>query len=381
MKRNLLLLFLIPLLVSCAEEKISSITMRESTLELESGKTHTLTYSYQPANLDRPIVQWTSSNSNVVEIQTSNNHNCQIVAKEVGSATITCTELSSGNKLSTTCKVNVFSNAQFSTQLISLEKGQSVDLYSYISGVEEDVYWQSTDENICYIEYGTLYAKEVGECMVKCHLITSNVELTCKVQVTNIKPSDLECESNLKLFFDIENDNNNIYSVSYNLLPQDAAAEVSLTSSNSGIIEVLNGTSFVVKQAGTAVLTLTTDNGITKNIQVFVSDDITDFVSGFATIIGGVRINGVLVSGYLVPVLQNHSKARVYAVEYTLYIGSTICAHQYFDAGNRPIVGIGQPNGESYYLTEVSCSYIDESSCWCSITYEYNGQQYTISKY
>ena len=381
MKKNIFLMLLIPLLFSCAEEKITSIQMRVSECKVEAGKTLPLFYSYTPANLDRPIVQWTSSNSDIVKITNQTNESCVVTGKQIGSAIITCTELSTGNRLSSSCRVTVYTTAEFNTELISLVKGTSANIYDYVTGIKGQMYWSSDNPKICYVEYGTLYAKEVGECIVTGRIENSNAEITCKVEVTNVKPTEIICESNLNFFYDAENESNNYYTLEYSLVPQDAVAEVTLVSYDQDIIEVIEGNRFIVKQAGDVMLSLSTDNGLTEYVQVSVSDDITSFVSGYATILGAVRINGQLISGYLTAILANHTRARVSAVEYTLYVGSTVWAHQYYNEGSRPIVGIGQPNGEQYEFTRISCSYIDESSCWVKITYEYNGKQYNISKY
>lgn len=379
MKKLLFLSILVPLFFSCKEEKITSIEMSETSCEIASGESHVLKFTYSPANLDRPIVQWSSSNPQIAEVEGSNNtYSCRIHGKQVGSASITCTELSTGNRLSAKCYVNVYSKAKFNTELISVEKGQSLDLSEYISDVNGYINWRSNDENICTIDGNTLYARNIGKCTITGHISESNSDISCVVEVTSYKPTQIECQTDMSLFWDVDDENNNYYSIDYSFLPEDAEAEVTLTSANPEIAEVVNGTTFIVKQPGSTNLTISTDNGLSQDIYVNVSGDITEFVQGEVGLYGQVNINGVTISGREYISLANHSKCKVYAVEYTLKYGSSVVAHEYYNYA-RPIIGIGQPNGEKYEFTNISLQYPNRSSCSGIITYEYNNQQYTIN--
>ncbi|MBR1927323.1 MAG: Ig-like domain-containing protein, partial [Bacteroidales bacterium] len=93
--------------VSCAEEPIepvpaniavTSVTLSQSTLALETGSTGTLTANIQPANATDKTVSWQSSNTSVATVQ-----NGTVTAVKAGTATITAT---AGGK-SATCSVTV----------------------------------------------------------------------------------------------------------------------------------------------------------------------------------------------------------------------------------------------------------------------------------
>lgn len=128
------------ILFSCKEEKkITTISLRESECRIVTGETRKLTCTYTPFDVDVPLVRWTSSDPDVVQIVNANELECEINGGRVGNAMITCTELSSGNNLQATCYVEVFPGTQFTTEQISIEKGKHVALSEYISGSTSDI--------------------------------------------------------------------------------------------------------------------------------------------------------------------------------------------------------------------------------------------------
>ena len=385
MKKLITIAALALLLISCQKEEITSIFV-PATVSVKSGETYKIMLSYSPPYLDRPTVQWTSSDSQVAEIINKTNSYCEVRAKYVGTSTITCTEQSTGKKLSESCIVNVYFEGGFNTDKITIEKGESVDLGNYITGVRSDISWETSDPSICTISWWTLSAHEVGTCTITGHINQSNADITCKVEVTNIQPTQIICDNTeMNLFLDSD-ESNNIYKVEYRLLPNESAAEVSMSSSNQEVAEVIEGTSFIIKQSGYATLTLETSNGLNQDIYVTVADDITQVVEAKLSTPGSVIINGQM-SGYgnIALNISNHSKSKITITEYGLYANNgytTLSQHSYGGSGQTPPqVGIGQPQGETYTIVQVSCSNINMNACYGVVKYIYNNIQYTAYCY
>ena len=380
MKKYFFLLVIVLTFFSCKEDKnITSITMRENTCSIATGESHKLTFSYAPFDAEKPIVQWISSNPSVVSIDNINDFGCEIFGRSVGNAIITCTELSTGNRLNATCEVSVYSNAKFSSEVIYVEKGKFIYLSDYIEGSSGYIYWESGNTSICTIESGILYAHEIGECTITGFIQEYNTDIRCKVVVTPVKPTEIKCEDKINLLLDNELEiiaPERWFEIQYSLYPEDAVANVTLTSSNTNIIEVIDGMKIHTKQYGTATLTLTTDNGISKTIQATVTD-ITGVIEAKLTMPGSVIINGQMQgSGNIKVNLRNHSMGLVTWLDYTIYSnnGAVLVAQNTWDAV-PPQIGIGQTHGEEYAIT-IPCANVYMP--YCIITYEYYLEKYTL---
>ncbi len=81
---------------------VTSITLSETTLELDVDELHTLTATIAPKKASNPEVIWASNNSGVVVVSKSGN----ITALSYGTATITCSA-ADGSGVVATCEVRV----------------------------------------------------------------------------------------------------------------------------------------------------------------------------------------------------------------------------------------------------------------------------------
>ncbi|MBO4689656.1 MAG: hypothetical protein J5621_02145 [Paludibacteraceae bacterium] len=369
MKKIVLLFALVFTIFSCSEEKITSIEMTEASCEIITGEIHTLQLKHYPENLDNPIVQWTSSNPDVVIIENKSNSYCKIRAIHVGSTTITCTELSTGNNLSTTCNVIVRSSAKFNTDSISIEKGKSINLSTYVSGTSCLIEWNSSNSNICSIENGILYAHEVGNCDISGHIDEENVDFSCKVEVYPIQLTEIRCDGVMQVLFDKQNDNNNYYEIKYTLLPEGVVSDVKITSSDSNIVEVVNNHRIHVKQIGNATLILTGNNGIKATMEIYISED-KPVVSANMYASGDVSINGVVIPGKIHISVTNSSNDVIDIDYYEVYLSSgnlymrTTCTMQVASQGTAEIASLDK---SSMY-----------SNAKCKIYYYYKGEKYFV---
>ena len=82
--------------------KVTSVTLNKSTLNLEEGKTSTLTATVSPTDALNTSVTWTSSNESVATVGSDG----KVKAVSVGTATITATA-NDGSNCSATCTVTV----------------------------------------------------------------------------------------------------------------------------------------------------------------------------------------------------------------------------------------------------------------------------------
>lgn len=101
---------------------VSSITLNKNSTTLEIGNSEQLTATVLPENATVKLVEWSSSNSNVVEVDS----NGIIVAKAAGTAAITCSALDESG-VTATCSVTV--NQPVTLQSISLSGDYPTEFY------------------------------------------------------------------------------------------------------------------------------------------------------------------------------------------------------------------------------------------------------------
>lgn len=85
---------------------VTSISLNHSSYELFKGKTFSLSATVYPYNATNKSVTWSSSNSNVAKIQSTNGTSCTVLAVDAGTAYITVTSTDGSNK-SASCLVTV----------------------------------------------------------------------------------------------------------------------------------------------------------------------------------------------------------------------------------------------------------------------------------
>ena len=116
--------------------KVSSITLSETSVTIEVGKTQQLTATVAPADADDSSVVWTSSDENVATV-----NNGLITAVALGTATITCSA-NDGSGVTASCTVKV------------------VDVHEYVDlGLTSGTLWATTNVGAdSPEEYGDYFA-------------------------------------------------------------------------------------------------------------------------------------------------------------------------------------------------------------------------------
>ncbi len=83
-------------------QRVTSITLSETSVTLMPDETKTLTATVLPADAENPVVEWTSSDESVAEV----NKNGRIIANADGTCVITCAA-TDGSGVKAECKVTV----------------------------------------------------------------------------------------------------------------------------------------------------------------------------------------------------------------------------------------------------------------------------------
>ena len=152
-----------------------------ATLIIENGKTEELTPTFYPStsSLDQSVT-WKSSNTKVVTVSSSG----KVKGVKVGSATITCTSVSSG--ASTTCLVTVGSVSLNKSELF-IKRGKSEVLtptFNPSTLSDKSVTWQSSNTKVATVsETGEVVGVKVGTATITCTSTSGGFVATCQVTV------------------------------------------------------------------------------------------------------------------------------------------------------------------------------------------------------
>ena len=163
----------------------TSISLNQNTMNLSVGSSQNLTATVLPATASNKTVTWTSSDESIATVDA----NGKVTGIATGLATITATT-SDGSNLSASCSVNVTQVSATSIRLdqseVEMTVGQDVQLTATVlpSGSSQRVTWSSSDPSIARVVGGTVYAQDMGECLITARTLDgTNLTADCLVMV------------------------------------------------------------------------------------------------------------------------------------------------------------------------------------------------------
>ena len=163
----------------------TSISLSQTTLNLAVGGTQTLIATVLPEFTSNKTVTWQSSNNNVATV----NDNGKVTGISPGTVSITATT-TDGSNLSASCSVTVTSIAATTVILdriqAELSVGQSIKLTATIlpTGAQQRVTWSSSDPSVARVVGGTVYAQDMGECLITARTLDgTNLTADCLIMV------------------------------------------------------------------------------------------------------------------------------------------------------------------------------------------------------
>ena len=258
--------------VTRVDKALKSITMKQSNITLEEGKTGWIGVNYNPSDASDKVLYWTSSNTDVATVSEGN-----IKAIREGTATLTATSRDGGR--TATCKVTVTSpivhvqSISLKTTSLTMRPGDKTTVYAVYnpSNVTDKVLtWTSSNTNVATVSEGNVTAVGVGTATITAKSRDGGKTASCTVTVTDgtIKVQSISLKSTTEIL--TKGSTKTIYAV-YN--PSNVTDKVlTWSSSNTGVATVSEG---VVKAVGTGVATITAksrDGGKTASCTVVVTD-------------------------------------------------------------------------------------------------------------
>ena len=258
---------------------VTGVSINMSSLSLKVGESATLTTTIAPANATNKGVTWSTSMSSVATVTSDG----VVTAKAAGTAVITA-KTDDGGKTAT-CNVTVtytpdpggevsVTQVTISPTSVNMSVGDTKQFSVKIdpaNATNQEVSWSSSDPSVASIDSkGLVTAKAEGKATITVTANDGGVSSKATVTVNNktvpvtgvsVSPASLSMEIGESK------------ALSVTVSPSDATDKTyTVTSDNTGVVDIDNGNNIVAKGAGTAnVLITTSDGGFTAKCVVTVN--------------------------------------------------------------------------------------------------------------
>lgn len=256
--------------VSVHNVQVSSVSVTPTTLELPKGETADLIATVLPENATDKSITWSTSDASVATVSNSG----KVTAVDEGTATITVKSVD-GEKTAT-CEITVIipvSSLSITPQTLELTEGESADLIATIlpeNATYKTVSWNTDDNNVVVVSKGgRITALRPGTAKITASTgngLSASCIVTVKakeipVSSVSVSPTSLSLteKETAKLTATVE--------------PSNATNKNVTWSSNNNLVATVdkNGEVTAVR-AGTATITVTTEDGEKKaSCEVVVS--------------------------------------------------------------------------------------------------------------
>jgi uncharacterized protein YjdB len=259
---------------------VTGVSLDNDRLELLVGSSFTLVATVIPSNVADASVSWASSDDQVVSVDQDGN----LIAKSVGSAAIVITTVDGG--YTATCYVTVY-NGDVDVTGVSLDRtsavikvGQSIVLSAAVmpsDGSDQSVSWSSSDSSVVSVDdNGKITAVSKGTAIITVTTSDGGYSDECRVSVKDMSvhvSGVVVSDTSLKM------DAGSSTNLSATVEPSNADnTYVVWSSSNESVATVSSSGRVTAVSAGTAVITVTTeDGGYTAKCTVTVGDAASSF--------------------------------------------------------------------------------------------------------
>lgn len=275
---------------------VTGVTLDKATLELEEGKTATLTATVAPADATDKTVTWTSSKENVATVTDG-----VVTAVAEGTATITVTTTDGG--FAATCEVSVtkgtvtppeepaVTEVKVTPATASVQVGETVKLTATVTtvgGAADTVTWTSSNDNVATVVDGTVTGVAAGEATITAtSTFDPNQSATCAVEVTNsTTPTEPEVKLNKEALTLTLADDPVTETLSVTVDGAPTAESITWDSDNKDVATVAEGV-VTAHTAGKANITATLtvnekEHVLTCVVTVEAKPDVTISVTGIS---------------------------------------------------------------------------------------------------
>lgn len=244
-----------------APDPLTGVSLDITSATLTSGDTITLTPTASPSTAGNVTYTWTSSNTSVATVNSSG----KVTAVGNGTATITCTGHGYNSTASATCSITVATIQKYNLRVVcSNVSSATVTISGYGSGTGSYTVSAVAGTVLNYTISAQGYQTRTGS-----ETVSTNWDpdlYTVSLGLTPIAVTDVTVEpSTLTLYV------NDTSTLSVTITPTDALNKtITWSSSNTDIATVNNSGKVTASGTGTAIITATSNNGISDTCNVTV---------------------------------------------------------------------------------------------------------------
>ena len=249
--------------VKASTVSVTGVSLNTSSLTLQVGKTASLVATVSPSNATNKEVIWTVGNTSVASVTSSG----LVTAKKVGTTVVTV-KTSDGGKTAT-CTVTVKSSTvsvtgvAISPSSLSLTAGDTYELTPTVSpsnATNKAVTWSSSNTSVATVSSdGTVTAKSAGSATITCTTSDGGKTATCSVTVKAGTVSVTGVSLNRTSMSLTAGTTGTLTAT---VSPSNATNKAVTWSSNNTTVATVSSSGVVTaKAAGSATITVRTDDG------------------------------------------------------------------------------------------------------------------------
>jgi len=254
--------------------EVTSVTLDKEKIVLDIGTSETLTATVKPDDATDKTVYWSSSDESVAVVSEG-----KVTAKGVGTAYITAR---AGNKTAV-CAVTVnpihVKSVSLNYSSIDMVVGDEKVLAATVlpeNATDKSVSWNSDNSSVAEVSEGRVSARGNGTATITVETTDGKLQAKCQVKV---KANVQELSLSLNSFMGGTGKTYSIWAITK---PEDAACDISWSSSNSSIASVSgSGKKATISVASgyyTYYTTITAKDRITgKSASIKVANTVSDF--------------------------------------------------------------------------------------------------------
>ena len=242
---------------------VESVSINQSYVHLDKGKTANLTVTVTPSNATNPTLRWETGDASVATV----NQNGVVTARGAGTTCI-CAYSQDGSNKSSCCEVEVnvpVESVTINTSSLLMRVGEDDDLDAEVcptDAVNKLIRWTSTNTAVVWVNEATgrVEARGIGSATIYATAQDgTGVKGSCAIQVEPSIPVqgiDICCDNYTMNVGETTK-------LSYDIYPSDATNKsVVWCSSNPNVAEIDASTGRIIaKLAGTTTITVTTNDG------------------------------------------------------------------------------------------------------------------------
>lgn len=269
--------------VTVLPKRVETITLAETEIELEKNRTKTLTATISPAEADDQRIVWDSTDKSVATVD---ENGVVTAVSNTGTATITATTVDGGKVAEckvTATKVRIVSVSidPKSFEILQYRKDQLAVKLEPADAEYDSIEWVSLSEEVLSVladedaRTATIEGLQVGEATVKVAVTDSfgtRVEAECTVIVQPVPVEGVKLDKEV-----LNLRTSATSSLTQTVLPADAHDQtVAWETNDEEIVKVENGVLTAGTKAGTATITvITNDGGFKAECRVTVYEPLT----------------------------------------------------------------------------------------------------------